>query len=53
MAAAEYRDPWSWREKGEHRGLYNKNTSPKPLTGKMIEADYSEFFQPSELKEMF
>lgn len=26
-----------------HRGLHKKNSSPKPLTGKIREADYCKF----------
>lgn len=40
-------------EKGErrvHRGLHKKNTSPKPLAGKMRTHDFHEYFQAVTLK---
>lgn len=40
------------RERREvHRGLHKKNISPKPLTGKTREAEFSEFLQPVGLKD--
>ena len=39
------------RERAAHKGLQKKNTSLKPLTGKMRRADYFEFLQAVELKD--
>ena len=54
--AAEGREPWSQRnvrererererEKAAHRGPHKKNTSPKPLTGKIRRDDFRGFLQ--------
>ena len=41
----------SCRERAMQRGSHKENTSPKPGTGKMREADYREFSQAVELKD--
>lgn len=38
------------RYKSAQKGLYKKNTSPKPLTGKTGRADYCKFLQATEWK---
>ena len=39
------------RERGAHRGMHKKNTSPEPLPGEMREADFSEVLQPVGLED--
>ena len=54
MGAAKGREPWSWRKaekRGTHRDVHKKNTSTKPLAGKIRGDDFHEFLQPAGLKD--
>lgn len=56
IGTAEGRETWSWRkvrQSGAHRYKHKKNSSPKPLCGKMREAEFQEFLQPVGLKDEF
>lgn len=39
-----------WGGNGRHRGMQKEDTSLKPLTGKMMGANFCEFWQPVGVK---
>ena len=52
--AAGGREPSLWRKvrwTGANSGKQKENTSPKPLAGKMREAEFHEFLQPVGIKD--